>query len=155
MFPKVNKLALQLVAVRHGACAGFHVWPFPSPSLQCNRNILRYRPCSFLWGTTAVEAHRQGFLMPSDGAASAADVRQRRKRLLESAMPVDARRAALAAVAPGHPAAHDPSVVLPFALQVRFNCLSFSCLFAVQRLPALPWLGSSRCNNTAASRRDS
>lgn len=57
---------------------------------------------------------------PAAAAAAAAGVTEGRKRLLESGSPVDARRAALAAVAPGHPAAHDPDFVLPFAMQVQY-----------------------------------
>ncbi len=57
---------------------------------------------------------------PGAAAAAAAGVTEGRKRLLDSSSPVDARRAALAAVAPAHPAAHDPAFVLPFAVQVQY-----------------------------------
>lgn len=79
---------------------------------------------SHLWGATALQAHRRKLLLGASAAGgggssgSAQERQEALRRLLAESPPVDARRAALAAVAPCHPAAYDPAFVLPFATQV-------------------------------------
>lgn len=77
-------------------------------------------PCRYLWGSSAVAAHRAGALLPVSPEAAAAAVTIR-TQVLQGGQSVDAQRVALTAVAPRHPASYDPSFVLPFAALV--SCL--------------------------------